>query len=60
MDLEADEDYGSGDKGTEAGVFGKKGLAELYEFASHGSTKGYAKEDAKAANLKKIRIIIHQ
>ena len=35
-----------GDKGTEVGVFGKKGLAELCEFATHGSIKGYARVDA--------------
>ena len=32
-----------------------RGLAELYEFASHGGSKVYAREDAKAANPKKIQ-----
>ena len=35
------------DKGTEAGVFGKQGLAELCEFATHGSIKGNARVDAR-------------
>ena len=32
---------------------GEKGLAELYEFATHGRGKGYAGVDAKAANLRR-------
>ena len=34
---------------------GKKGLAELDEFATHGNGKGYARVDARAANPKKIQ-----
>ena len=43
--------------GTEASVYGKKGFDELKEFATHGSGKGYARVDAKAANLE-IRLHI--
>ena len=32
-----------------------QGLAELYEFASLGISKGHAREDARAANPKKIQ-----
>ena len=39
---------------------GEKGLAELLEFATHGCSKGKARVDARAANPKKIRTIIHQ
>ena len=38
---------------------GKKGLAELHEFATYGNSKGYARVDARAANPKKIQYIIY-
>ena len=34
---------------------GKKGLAGLREFATHGNGKGYARVDTRAANTKKIQ-----
>ena len=37
-----------------------QGLVELHEFATHGSAKGYARVDAKAANLRGSSAIIHQ
>ena len=39
---------------------GEKGLAELWEFATHGSGKGYARVDAKAANLRRSELFTYQ